>query len=217
MIKTRHILFILLPAILIVAFALFVRALQYEPLQPKKTEEKETVEPKTAKLQIPISPDDPIMGGKKAPITLIAFEDLACGHCAEQDAIFKELLAKHPNKIKIIWKPLPVIFLPYPSGTAHKYAFCANKQNKFEEFKTIAFSNQMELSPNILSAIAEQINLNPEILQSCLESGEVASYLETTKQLGIALNIQSVPAIFFNNVQIENQTTVTGWKTLLQL
>src|SRR3989338_11569161 len=109
MLKTRHILFIFLPAVIIAAFALFIRLLQYEPLFPK---EDNTVAEEPQALQIPIFPDDPIMGDKKAAITLIAFEDLGCAACAEQDDLFRQLLEKYPSKIKIIWKPLPVTFIP---------------------------------------------------------------------------------------------------------
>src|SRR3989338_1742832 len=152
MLKTRHIFLVFLPALMVAAFVFFIRAIQYEPLSPKASETAE--EPQA--LQIPIFPDDPMLGDKKAPITLIAFEDAGCAACAEQHAMFQKLLETYPKKIKIIWKPLPVTLIPYPSGRAHEYAYCANQQEKFDVFVTLAFENQNDLSPVALNRLAEQ-------------------------------------------------------------
>ena len=214
MLKTKHILFIFLPAVAIAAFALFIRLVQYEPLFPK---EEETTSEAPETTQIPIFPDDPILGDKKAGMTLIAFEDLGCAACAEQDELFTQLLEKYPSKIKIIWKPLPVTFVPFSTSKAHEYAYCANKQKKFDKFKTLAFTNRLNLSPETLQNIGTQIELNQEKLTACLESGEAAAYTKMAEELGRALNIQSVPTIFLENMQIDHPTTVEGWETLLQL
>ena len=66
MIKTKNLLVILIPAILIAAFALFVRVIQYEPLFPEIDGSEKIAAEKTGLITIPIYPEDPIMGNKKA-------------------------------------------------------------------------------------------------------------------------------------------------------
>ncbi|MEK7084106.1 MAG: thioredoxin domain-containing protein, partial [Patescibacteria group bacterium] len=128
MLKTRHIIFIFLPAILIAGFALFIQIVQYRSAN-------EAENPETASIQIPVFPDDPILGDKKAGITVIAFEDFGCPGCKDQSDIFNELLDKYPGKIKIIWKGLPVTRFPFSTRRTNEYAFCANRQGKFSAFK----------------------------------------------------------------------------------
>ena len=214
MLKTRPILFFFPPPASSPRFAFFSLLPHIEPLFPK---EDNTVAEEPQALQIPIFPDDPILGDKKAGVTLIAFEDLGCAGCAEQHAVFQDLLEKYPKKLKIIWKPLPVTIIPYPSGRAHEYAYCANKQDSFGEFISLVFANQIDISPDALNASANEAGLDPEDLKTCLESGEAAAYTKMTEELGRALNIQSVPTIFLENIQIDHPRTIEGWETLLQL
>ena len=145
------------------------------------------------------------------------FSDLACSGCQEQEGFFTKLLEKYPGKIKIVWKGLPVTNFPIPSRTAHAYAFCANEQNRFNEFKTMAFTNKENLSPETLKILAEKTGLDTEKLTACLNSERPETYIKTTEDLAKLLNIQSVPTFFINNIQIKAPQTVEGWEALLQL
>lgn len=215
MIKNRQLLLIFIPAILLATFIFFIRFVQYEPLRPK---DKEVANNNAQKqLEIPIFPNDPIIGDKKAGITIITFEDYGCESCKAQMTILEKLIEKHPNKIKIIWKGLPATQFPYSSNLAHEYSYCANQQDKFLEFSRLAFANNNNLQPEILNTMSEQIGLNEKKLTQCLESGEAEKYISTNEQLGLLLNIQSVPTIFLNNKQIENPQILEHWETLLNL
>ena len=121
------------------------------------------------------------------------------------------------GKVKIIWKGLPVSQFPYPSKLVHTYAYCANKQGKFEGFKNYAFTNFANLSEASLEHIAEEIELDNKKLTECLEASETELYIENTKQIAQILNIQAVPTFFINNRQINQPSTQDGWKTLLNL
>ena len=211
--KMKYLALIFIPAILIAMLAFFIRFIQYEPQFPKEDE------PQTAQtgLQIPIYPDDPIIGNKKAPITLIAFEDFGCDGCKIQSTLFDSLMKKHPDKVKIIWKGLAATKFPFPTNLAHEYGFCANRQNKFKEFSQLAFTNSDNLSQIILDTIAKEIELDEKDVTDCLASGEAKAYMVKNEQLGLALNIQSVPTFFLNNKQINQPTILEGWETVLGL
>lgn len=214
--KTRYLLFIFLPAILIVAFALFIRLIQYEPLYPNYDKIREQTKNISALDFIPIFPEDPILGSKKAAKTIIAFEDLGCSRCTEQMKIFQELTNSYPNKIKVIWKGLSVTRFPQSSEDAHKYAYCANKQNMFAEFENLILESN-SISPNSLLNISRQANLNETELSQCLSSGEYEIYNEKNEQLARSLGIGSVPTIFIDNQIIQDPLTIDGWKTILSI
>ncbi len=214
MIDTKKILIIFIPALLIASVGLFIRVIQYEPLFPDIDEDESE---NTEEFIIPIYPDDPIIGNKKSPITIVAFEDFSCPACKEQSSIFDELNTEFPNKIKIIWKGLPVSTFPYPSESAHLYAYCAHKQKKFEEFKQFAFTNGENLSDTILKSIADTMELNNNKLESCIINPESLAYIEKTKQIAQILNVRAVPTFFINNQQVDHPTTREGWKMYLNL
>lgn len=211
MITKKQLLTIFIPALFIVGLALFVRISQYDPLYPKEVEK--TDEEITA--IIPIFPGEPILGNKKATITLIAFEDLGCESCAYQSSLLEELLVKHPGKVKIIWKPLTVTRFPISTERAHAYAICANEQEKFPEFQKIAFTNGQNLNEDILKLISEEIELNQKKLDKCLVSGMPTQLAEQVELVATILNIQAVPAFFLNNKQIITPQNLEEWELAL--
>ena len=213
MIKTKNIIIIFIPALLILGIAIFIRILQYQSIKPSPILEEE----QNTELQIPILSNDPILGNKKAPISIMVFEDFGCEGCRQQMTILEKLLEKHEGKVKIIWKGLPVARFPYSSQSAHEHAFCANQQENFAKFEQLAFSNSNNLSAEILNRIVDEIGLNKNKLQKCLNSGEAQAYIKQTESLGLYLNIQSVPSIFIDNKQIQPPQILEGWETLLGL
>lgn len=215
MIKTKHLLLIFIPALVIVGVALFIRVIQYRPLYPS---EADLAALQQTGLQIPILPADPILGNKKARITIIAFEDVACPACKQQSEILKELMTKYPNDVKVVWKGLPVTTFPFNSRPAHLAAFCAHEQGLFESFQSFAFANSENLSPTIVNAIVEQLpNVQKNAFTTCLNSGKAETYVTQTEDVARSLGIQSVPTFFINNIQINPPQSVEGWATSLGL
>lgn len=213
MFSHKQLIAIFVPAILLVGLGLFIQIIRYQPLYPETPEETTD----TPAIAIPIFPDDPLLGNKKAPITLIAFEDFGCEACALQNQRFDALLEKHPDRLKIIWKGLPVTQFPYPTKAAQKYGYCAHQQGKFSEFKTMAFANLANLSDTTLSTIANELELKENKLNECLESTAAENYIAKVEQIASLLNIQAVPAVFLDGSQVEPPDTVADWEALLQL
>lgn len=216
MIKPRHIFLLFTPVLLLTAVIFFVRFVQYRPLYPK-AEDYQPPATAEADFKIPIYEHDPIIGDKKAPKTVIVFADFACGHCAEQFTLFAELLDAYPQKIKIIWKGLPVVKFPLSSILAHHYGFCLREQGKFADFYPLAFNNYADLSQPVLDLLVAEIKADDKKLKQCLSSSRPADYVMLNENLARFLNIQAVPTVFINNKQVEPPALLEGWTALLGL
>lgn len=209
--STKKLLFIFIPALLLVGLALFITILRYEPLFPKPKD-------KTAEVfTIPVSAEDTMIGLKRAPKTIVAFEDFSCPSCRQNSAILDDLIAQHPTTVKVVWKSLPVTTFPYPSEPVAKYGWCAQKQGKFVEFRDQAFANADNLSDKTLASIATAITLNEKDLTNCLANPKTQQYLDSVKTLATLLNIQSVPTFFVDSKQVQAPQTVAGWEELLKI
>lgn len=209
--ETKKIFFIFLP-ILILTFLLFF--LNFK--QNKNLFSNETQEKNNEIFQISINNSDPIIGNKKAPITVIAFADFACSQCKTDFFILEKLLTNYSDKFKIVWKGLPINFYPYNSSIAIKYAYCANKQNKFEDFEQYAYSNNTDLSSSTLNNISQELKLDLKKITNCLEEQTTENYIELNKSYANNLNIQKIPTYFLNNKQI-NPKNEEEWKLILNL
>jgi len=214
--KNKQLLIIFLPAFLLLALFLFVRIVQYEPLRPK-IEKVDPEQQEKEKSNIPIFPEDPILGDKKAATSLIVFADFGCEQCKNEYIMIKQLIAEYPKKIKIIWKGLPVTKFPYESEPAHMAAYCANKQGKFEAFSDLLFENQHSLDKDTLATLSSEAGLDTNQLQTCMQSADAATHIQNTKDLAKLLNVQAVPTLFLNNNQISAPQSMDDWKALLSL
>ena len=212
MLRVRELSLIFIPAILFVTLGLSVQIIRFEPQFPKVSEVAAS-----KPIQIPILPDDPLLGERKAPIAIIAFADLGCGACREEISNFLELTTSYPRKLKVIWKFLPVTKFPEPSDIAHDYAYCANKQNKFADFLKADISVDDNLSSDALQEIAQKIKLDKNQLTACLDDKATASHKQLTSDIAATLGINTVPAIYRDNNLVQRQTSVSGWTEVLGL
>ncbi|MBP9731896.1 MAG: thioredoxin domain-containing protein [Candidatus Magasanikbacteria bacterium] len=202
------------PAILLGSLALFIQIVRYQPLYPKIDTTEQNAD---SKFEVPILPTDPIIGNRKSPITVIAFEDFSCSACKAQHDLFLQVQQKYPDKIKMIWKGLPVNNPLQPPVTALRYGVCAHEQKQFDQFAAYAFSNSDNLSEGTLNKISEEIKLDTEKLTTCLASDRPDQIIETNKKIANTLNLQSVPTLFIDNKQIQTPETLNDWERILGL
>lgn len=211
MIRTKQLFMIFIPAIFIAGMVFSIRVLQYKPLYPNDTYSA----PSSTIATIPILSGDPILGSKKAPKTIIVFEDFGCPACADQMRTLQALMEKHPNKLRVIWKGLSITRIPYSSETAHTYGFCLNEQQQFAPFAEQIFAQSDSLSDDTIQTALGSLPIDQNTLSACLSSARPGTYLETTKAIAEALGIQSLPAVFVDNKQVTPPQFLEGWETLL--
>jgi len=123
--------------------------------------------------------DDPVMGDKNSPVTIVEFSDYECPFCKRHfDETFPQLVKEYidTGKAKLVYRDLP---LPFHDPMATKEAIaanCARKQggdSKYFEYHDEIFtrtsSNGNGLSESDLTTIATDIGLNLNNFNSCLQ------------------------------------------------
>ncbi|WP_392480837.1 DsbA family protein [Nostoc sp. C110] len=104
--------------------------------------------------------ESPTTGSTKSKTVLIEFSDFQCPYCAEAHKTLKQLLVKYPDKVKLVYKNLPLISIhaeALPSATA---AWAAYQQGKFWEYHDALFTNQKQLGETLYLDIAKKLNLD---------------------------------------------------------
>ncbi len=104
--------------------------------------------------------ESPITGSTQSNTVLIEFSDFQCPYCAEAHKTLKQLLAKYPNKVKLVYKNLPLVSIhaeALPSATA---AWAAYQQGKFWEYHDALFTNQKQLGQALYLDIAKKLKLD---------------------------------------------------------
>ena len=90
----------------------------------------------------------------------------------------KKLEETYKDKIRIVFRDLPLLNIHKNAGVAAEAAHCANDQGKFWEMHDRLFANQAKLSAPELKEHAVAVGLTADTFNQCLDSGQVHGGVE---------------------------------------
>ena len=147
----------------------------------------------------------PFMGPENAPVTIAVFDDYECGYCARMEATFSQLLARYPQKLKLVIKHYPLRNHPRAREAAIA-AIAAHLQGKFWEVHSQIFANQKDLSPQTLDQIAESFGLDMVQFKQDLLSQEVLALIVRDVREGQRIGVTGTPTIFINGKHVTDRS-----------
>lgn len=147
--------------------------------------------------------DDPVLGDKNAPITVIEFSDYECPFCKKS---FTEVLPElkktyiDTGKVKLVYRDFPLSFHAN-AGKEAEAAECARSLGndatyfKFhDQIFTQTTSNGTGLALTQLPVIAKSIGLDAGRFQQCLDSGKFKEEVAKDMADGLAVGISGTPS-----------------------
>lgn len=166
------------------------------------------VPPKDVPFALSEAPDDHVMGSDKAPITMIVWASVTCGHCSdwftnEWPTIKKELI--EPGKVRFVFRELPTA----PAQLAmvgFMMAQCAPEEDYFD-----IIEYQMENQKSIFAAaekgearaeydkIGKLAGLETEEdINACLSDEEKLGHIHSNNERANGAQVKGVPAFYIN-------------------
>ena len=143
----------------------------------------------------------PYKGSNNAPVTVVAFIDYQCSHCAEVLPIFQQLLDQYEKKLKLVFKNFP----PGPnqiSFTAATAALAANEQNRFWEYHEKLFADAGSLDENKIQALARDLGLDMEKFKADMQRSDIQDLVKRDVKEGLVLGVSDIPAVFVNGRRV---------------
>ncbi|MCP3940840.1 MAG: thioredoxin domain-containing protein [Desulfobacteraceae bacterium] len=150
----------------------------------------------------------PWIGAKNPELTITEYTDYMCFQCKKMHFFLKNLVALHPDKIKLIHKHFPMDqkFNPtikenlHPgSGTLALIAIYAAKKNKFWEVNDFLYHYDMSKGAIYLRQIAQESNLDLAALQTGIRDPKIKQKLEKDILSGLKKGISGTPSYIINN------------------
>ncbi len=178
--------------------------------------------------------NDPVMGDKNAPLTLIEFSDYECPFCKKTFTDLLPDLKKNyidTGKVKLVYRDFPLSFHAN-AGKEAEAAECARSLGNdatYYKFHDQIFakttSNGTGLALTELPVIAKSLGLNVNQFQQCLDSGKFKDEVAKDMADGTAAGVSGTPSWIIGRSskdgQIEGQLIVgaqpfSAFKTIIE-
>ena len=141
--------------------------------------------------------DDPWIGTADAPVTIIEFSDFECPYCKRSVPILKELLAKYPGQLKLVYRDFPGQN-HQQARSAAEAAQCAAEQGRFWEYHDALFTRKSPATGWNFLSIAEDLDLHPVTFAACLQEYRYREEVLKDVRDGLKLGVTSTPTFFIN-------------------
>ncbi|MGD0694405.1 MAG: thioredoxin domain-containing protein [Terriglobia bacterium] len=167
------------------------------------------VDPVQAALHTLVLENQPSVGPKNAPVTIVEFSDYECPSCARaQEFLAKNLLPTYGDKVRIIFKefPLPMHEFGLSGAIASQCAYRTNPAN-FEQYRNLVYSHQPEIEAvkgdasrvrEMFLEYAQQAGIDRLQFAGCVDSKATLQRVDDNKKEGDKLSVNSTPTFFIN-------------------
>jgi protein-disulfide isomerase len=156
----------------------------------------------------------PVLGPQDAPVTIVEFSDYQCPFCARSEPLIKDVMKEYPDKVRFVYKHLPLVSIHSNAMGAAQAAVAAGKQGKFWEMHDLLFANQRALQTDKLKDYAKDLRLDVAKFEADMSSDEVKSVIRDDMGLSQKVGVRGTPTIFVNGKLVENRS-VDGFKQMI--
>ncbi|MDQ5952484.1 MAG: hypothetical protein QG626_612 [Patescibacteria group bacterium] len=158
---------------------------------------------------------DPILGPMTAPVTLVNYGDYECPSCADLDASLLALRAEYGDTLRIVWKDMPNVSQHDQALPAAVAAQCAGEQKKFWEYHSLLMANQANLSPELYTQIATELQLKDKAFARCTEDQATLPLVQRGFDEGVALGITATPTLYINGERYTGAMTTSEIRRII--
>ncbi|WP_425088381.1 DsbA family protein [Stappia sp.] len=155
-----------------------------------------------AKLLEPGVLPDKVLGDENAPVAVVEYASMTCGHCANfHKEGYRHLKSEYieTGKVRFVFREFP---LDPVAAAAFMLARCAPEEKyfdvvdlMFEEQRSWAFTQNPYES---LLKFARQIGFTQESFETCLKDQALLDGIYAARDRGKEFGVNSTPTFFFN-------------------
>ena len=167
-------------------------------------EQAEQVEAAAKEAGTSLAPKESMsVGPKDARVTVVEFFDPACETCAAFHAPVKELLAAHPDRVRLVVRYAP---LHHGSADVVKMLEAARRQDRYWEALDVMYATQKlwashhHPQPELLWTLLPDSGLDLDMERLRTDAGglAIASLVQADIDAGAALGVRQTPTFLVN-------------------
>jgi protein-disulfide isomerase len=175
------------------------------------------VEEDGAVWNVPVFSDDPQRGPANALVTIVMWSDFECPFCKRVEVTLKEVLAKYPSDVRIVWKDNPLSFhqRAMPAAILARVAYQQKGATGFWKAHDALFESQPALADDDLKVVAEKVGLNWQGVKNAIAKRTHVPRLEQSMELASELQARGTPHFFINGVRLSGAQPIESFDKLI--
>ena len=169
-------------------------------------------------ISLPDTSKDHATGSDDASVTIIEFSDFECPFCGKfYTETLPELKKQYieTGKVKLVFKHLPLSFHANAQKAAEA-AECAGEQGKFWEMHDMIFENQNAIAVSDLKSYANNLDLETDNFDSCVDSGKFAEKINRDKEIAESVGIGGTPGFLINGIQLSGAQPFANFDAIIK-
>lgn len=140
----------------------------------------------------------PAKGAERPLVTVVEWADFECPFCAVAAPLLKELVEKHPDEVRMVFKHYPLAAHQHAENAA-RAAVAAHQQGKFWPLSQALFEAQKEgLDEDKVLELARAAGLEMKGFQTALGSEATADSVARDRKQADELGLEGTPMIYIN-------------------
>ena len=168
-----------------------------------------------------LTKDDFVIGHKNAPVTIIEYSSLSCGHCADyHNTTLNVLINEYVNKgkVKMVFRAHPLSNI---SLLASMLVLNVSDIDKRLEYMNYLYKTQREWSRSkqpkkVLIESYSNIGLTEADFNKCYNNKELESKIKNKIKIAEnELNVRSTPSFFINGQLLRGNQPIENFKNII--
>ncbi|HMN68831.1 MAG TPA: thioredoxin domain-containing protein [Bdellovibrionales bacterium] len=160
-----------------------------------------------------------IFGKKDAPVTIVEFSDFQCPYCSRGYQTMKEVQKEYGDKVRIVFKHLPLDFHPMAMPAAKYFeAIALQDHGKAEKFHDEIFKNQKDLNQDgekALKNFAKKVGADLKKLEKDLSSDAIAKRIAADQEEAKKFEFSGTPGFLINGVSLRGAYPFPEFKKII--
>jgi protein-disulfide isomerase len=153
-----------------------------------------------------VEPSAHVRGPSNSPVTVEEFSDFQCPTCARMHPVTKQLLAKYPQQVRLVFRHFPLGIHPHAREAA-RAAEAAGLQGKFWEMADLLYERQAEWSKGaparpFFISYAQQLGLDLARFQEDIDSTAVAMRVVNDERRAQSRRLGGTPTFIVNGREL---------------
>ena len=157
----------------------------------------------TAKLVVPVSERDHVLGAEDAQVTLVEYGDLECPYCRQVNPVIQELRRRLGGRVRYVFRHFPIRSSHFHAQLAAEAAEAAGAQGKFWERQESLLEHQEALDTSHILEYAAQLDLDLEQFERDLQEHTYAERVREDFQGGVRSGVNGTPSFFINGTRYD--------------